>query len=44
MKKIYLGFVLILLAYSCSSPEKLLMRGDYDGIIDKSIKKIIKVC
>ena len=42
MKKIYFGIILIAIAYSCSSPEKMLQRGDYDGIIDKSIKKIIK--
>jgi len=42
MKQIYAGFLIAAVFFSCSSPEKLLQRGNYDGLIDKSIKKIIK--
>ncbi|MBN2612426.1 MAG: hypothetical protein JXB00_12785 [Bacteroidales bacterium] len=42
MKKIYTGFFLAVFVVACSSPEKLLQRGDYDGLIDKSVKKLIK--
>ncbi len=42
MKQIYAGLFLTAVLFACSSPEKLLQRGDYDGLIDKSVKKIIK--
>lgn len=42
MKQIYAGLLIAAVFFSCSSPEKLLQRGNYDGLIDKSIKKIIK--
>ncbi len=42
MKQIYLLLISIVVLFACSSPEKLLQRGDYDGLIDKSIKKVIK--
>jgi len=42
MKHIYAGLLIAAVFVSCSSPEKLLQRGDYDGLIDKSVKKIIK--
>ena len=42
MKKIYLCLIISAVLFSCSSPEKLLSRGNYDGVINKSIKKIIK--
>lgn len=34
--------IFILLAISCKSPEKLLQKGEYDAVIDKSIKVILK--
>jgi hypothetical protein len=42
MRQFYSGLLITALFFSCSSPEKLLQRGNYDGLIDKSIKKIIK--
>jgi hypothetical protein len=42
MKQICAGLFILAVFFSCSSPEKLLQRGDYDGLIDKSVKKIIK--
>lgn len=42
MKRIS-GFVFsILILSACSSPEKLLQKGNYDGIIEKSVKNLIK--
>ncbi|HEX2395076.1 MAG TPA: hypothetical protein VHI78_06995 [Bacteroidales bacterium] len=32
----------ILILFACSSPEKLLQKGNYDGIIEKSVKNLIK--
>lgn len=32
----------VLIIVSCSSPEKLLQKGNYDGIIEKSVKNLIK--
>lgn len=41
--KICLGSVLFLvLLIGCASPEKLMMQGNYDAIIEKSIKALIK--
>lgn len=42
MKKILLFTIIAVFISSCGSSNKKLMRGDYDGIINKSIKKIIK--
>ncbi|MFO7656856.1 MAG: hypothetical protein R6W78_07295 [Bacteroidales bacterium] len=42
MKIIYTGFILAVIIVACSSSEKLLQRGNYDGLIDKSVKKLIK--
>ncbi len=42
MKQIFASLLITVLFYACSSPEKLLQRGNYDALIDKSIKKIIK--
>ena len=42
MKQIYASLLIAAVFFSCSSPEKLLQKGNYDGLIDKSIKKIIK--
>lgn len=42
MKKIHLCLIISAVLFSCSSPEKLLSRGNYDGVINRSIKKIIK--
>ena len=42
MKK-YLLFILVtLISSTCSSPEKLVLRGNYDAAIDKCIKKMVK--
>ncbi len=32
----------LLLVMSCSSPEKLLQKGNYDALIEKSVKNLIK--
>lgn len=41
--KIYLGPMLFMaLLIGCASPEKLMMQGNYDAIIEKSIKNLIK--
>jgi hypothetical protein len=41
--RIYTGFILsALLLSSCSSPKKLLQKGNYDAIIEKSVKSLIK--
>ncbi|MBN2215153.1 MAG: hypothetical protein JW723_13005 [Bacteroidales bacterium] len=42
MKRIHICLLITAVLFSCTSPEKLLRRGDYDGLINKSIKKIIK--
>ena len=42
MKQIYAYLFLTIVLFSCSSSGKLLQRGDYDGLIEKSVKKIIK--
>ena len=43
MMKIFAGFCLgILLLASCSSPEKLLRHGNYDALIEKSVKSLLK--
>lgn len=42
MKYFYLSLLVTAVLFACSSPEKLLQRGNYDALIDKSIKKIIK--
>ena len=41
MNRISISLILVLLI-GCKSPEKLLQKGDYDGVIDKSIKAILK--
>ena len=41
--KAYYSFLLsVLLLIGCSSPEKLLTQGNYDALIDKSVKNLIK--
>lgn len=35
-------FLSVLLLISCSSPEKLLTQGNYDALIEKSVKNLIK--
>jgi hypothetical protein len=41
--KVSNGFFLsILLLISCSSPEKLLTQGNYDALVEKSVKNLIK--
>lgn len=42
MKKVISIAVILLLLASCRSPEKLLQKGDYDAVIDKSIKTMLK--
>ena len=42
MKVFYSLILSIILLISCSSPEKLMQRGDYDAIVQKSIKNLIK--
>jgi uncharacterized protein YcfL len=32
----------LLLMMGCSSPEKLLQKGNYDALIEKSVKNLIK--
>lgn len=41
--RIFTGFLITaLLLTSCSSPEKLLQQGNYDALIEKSVKNLIK--
>ncbi|MFO7369502.1 MAG: hypothetical protein R6X09_04450 [Bacteroidales bacterium] len=41
--KIFTPFILLLLVVAgCASPEKLLQQGNYDAIIEKSVKNLIK--
>jgi hypothetical protein len=41
--RIFYGFILTtIILVACSSPEKLLQRGDYDSLIEKSVKNLIK--
>ena len=42
MRQVYIAILTLLMLFACSSPEKLLQKGNYDALIDKSIKKIIK--
>ncbi len=42
MKQVYSMILMLIVLLACSSPEKLLQKGNYDALIDKSIKKIIK--
>jgi hypothetical protein len=42
MRPILGTFVLIFILLGCSSPEKLLQKGNYDAIIEKSVKNLIK--
>src|SRR4030043_1986375 len=39
-----LPFIILLSIFlaACSSPEKLLKKGDYDALVEKSIKNLIK--
>jgi len=41
MKKIS-GLFILVFAFSCKSPERLLQQGDYDAVIDKQIKIILR--
>ncbi len=42
MKKITTILLTVLILSGCGSTTKKLQRGDYDGVIDKSVKKLIK--
>jgi len=42
MKSILGTLISILILSGCSSPEKLMQQGNYDGIIEKSVKNLIK--
>jgi hypothetical protein len=42
MKKIYPALLIIIIIMGCSSPEKLLRQGNYDALIQKSVKGLIK--
>lgn len=42
MKHIYLSALCLLLITGCSSSKKLMQRGNYDALIQKSIKNLIK--
>jgi len=42
MKSIQVFIVLLLLIIACRSPEKLLQKGDYDTVIERTIKDILK--
>jgi hypothetical protein len=42
MKQTYTCLFLIAVLFACSSPKKMLQRGDYDSVINKSVRKIIK--
>jgi hypothetical protein len=42
MKYIYLSALFLLLLAGCSSSKKLMQRGNYDALIQKSIKNLIK--
>lgn len=42
MKKILLFSLIALLMGSCGSINKRLQRGDYDGVIDKTVRRLIK--
>ena len=42
MKKILLLFISSILIFSCSSTKKQLQRGNYDAIISKSVKQLIR--
>ncbi len=42
MKKILLLSLIALILGSCGSINKRLQRGDYDGVIDKTVKRLIK--
>jgi hypothetical protein len=41
--KLQISFIfLCLLLFACSSPEKLLKKGDYDELVERSVKNLIK--
>ena len=42
MKSSFILILSLLIIISCASPEKLLQRGDYDAVIEKSVKNLIK--
>jgi hypothetical protein len=42
MKRIFTLFFIALIISSCHSTKKMMVQGNYDGIIDKSIKSLIK--
>jgi hypothetical protein len=42
MKTIFVLLTSIILLIRCSSPEKLLQQGNYDALVEKSVKNLIK--
>lgn len=42
MKKIFVFLVTVLLLSSCGSTTKKLQQGDYDAVVDKTVKKLIR--
>ncbi len=42
MKQLYTILVATLILAGCSSPEKLLQQGNYDAIVEKTVKNLIK--
>lgn len=42
MKRIVLFTIITVLISSCGSVNKKMQRGDYDGVIDKTVKRLIK--
>ncbi|MBN1413677.1 MAG: hypothetical protein JW973_01150 [Bacteroidales bacterium] len=42
MKSIYILFISLLLLVGCSSSKKLMQKGNYDAVIQKSVKKLVK--
>ena len=40
--KLISALILVVMMLSCASPEKLLLKGDYDALIEKSVKNLIK--
>jgi hypothetical protein len=42
MKILYGSILSMVLLVGCASPEKLMMQGNYDAIVDKSVKNLIR--
>jgi len=42
MEKKLLSFVLCIFMIACNSPSKLLQKGDYDSLIDRSVRNLIR--